>query len=112
MKSEKFDGLLSEIRNESVDEKVVAQASDRVWKSIAEAAPATHASPHILRSCDDFQSLIPAYVAKQLAPARALLFEDHVHACVACRSRSGNSSRSARVRLAGVGRWLRLRSLR
>lgn len=85
MKNEKFDRLLSEIRNENVDEKVVAQAGDRVWKSIAEAVPATRTSPHILRSCDDFQSLIPAYVAKQLAPARALLFEDHVHACVACR---------------------------
>ena len=85
MKNEKFDRLLSKIRNESVDEKVVAQASDRVWKSIAEAAPAAVASPHILRTCDDFQSLIPAYLAKDLAPARALLFEDHMHACVACR---------------------------
>ena len=85
MKNEKFDRLLSEIRNESVDDKVVAQASDRVWKSIAEAGPATIASPHILRKCEDFQSLIPDYLAKQLAPARALLFEDHVHACVACR---------------------------
>ena len=85
MKNEKFDRLLSTIRNESVDEKVVAQASDRVWKSIAEAAPASIAIPHILRTCDDFQSLVPDYVAKQLAPARAMLFEDHVHACVACR---------------------------
>jgi ferric-dicitrate binding protein FerR (iron transport regulator) len=85
MKNEKFDRLLSKIRNESVDEEVVAQASERVWKSIAEAAPAAVASPHILRTCDDFQSLIPVYLAKELAPARALLFEDHVHACVACR---------------------------
>jgi len=84
MNNEKFDRLLSAIRNENVDEKVVAQAGDRVWKSIAETAPAA-ASPHILRSCEDFQTLIPAYVAKDLAPARAMLFEDHVHACVACR---------------------------
>jgi hypothetical protein len=84
-KNEKFDRLLSTIRNESVDEKVVAQASDRVWKSIAETAPATASSPHIFRSCGDFQSLIPAYLAEQLAPARTLLFQDHVHSCVACR---------------------------
>ena len=86
MKKEKFDRLLAAVRNESVDDKVVAQARDRVWKSIAEAAPSTSAaSPHILRSCEDFQSLVPSYLAKDLAPARALLFEDHVHTCVACR---------------------------
>jgi ferric-dicitrate binding protein FerR (iron transport regulator) len=84
-KNDKFDRLLSTMRNESVDEKVIAQASDRVWKSIADTAPATAASAHILRSCEDFQLLIPGYLVKQLAPARALLFEDHVHACVACR---------------------------
>ena len=69
MKNEKFDRLLATIRNEGVDETVVAQAGDRVWKSIAEAAPAGAASAHILRSCNDFQSLIPAYLAKELQPA-------------------------------------------
>jgi hypothetical protein len=85
MKNDKFDHLLSTIRNENVDEKVIAEASDRVWKSIAEASPDTSASPRTLRSCEDFQSLIPVYLAKQLLPARSLLFEDHVHSCVACR---------------------------
>ena len=91
MKNQKFERLLSTIRNENVDEKVVAEARDRVWKSLIEkstleASPAaTQASPHTLRTCEDFQSLIPAYVAKQLAPGRTMLFEDHVHACVACR---------------------------
>jgi len=83
MKNEKFDQLLSAIRNEHVDDKIVAEAGDRVRKSLAGPDPAV--SPHILRTCEDFQSLIPAYLAKQLAPARAMLFEDHVHACVACR---------------------------
>ena len=85
MNNEKFDRLLSTIRNENVDEQVVARASDRVWKSIAETTPALTTSPHVLRTCKDFQSLVPDYVAKRLTPARALLFEDHVHACVACR---------------------------
>ena len=85
MKNEKFDRLLSEIRNEHVDDQVVAQAGERVWKSIAGAAPTADLSTHTLRSCEDFQALIPGYLGKQLAPARALLFEDHVHACVACR---------------------------
>jgi len=85
MKNEKFDRLLSTIRNENADEKVIAQASNRVWKSIAESAPVIEPDRHILRSCEDFQALVPAYLAKELQPARAMLFEDHVHSCVACR---------------------------
>jgi FecR protein/Protein of unknown function (DUF3352)/Putative zinc-finger len=85
MKNEKFDRLLSEIRNEQVDDQVVAQAGDRVWKSIAGAAPSADLGAHTLRSCEDFRALIPGYLAKQLAPARALLFDDHMHACVGCR---------------------------
>ena len=38
MKNEKFDHLLAEIRNQQLDEKIVAQAGERVWKSIS-AAP-------------------------------------------------------------------------
>ena len=85
MQNEKFDRLLSEIRNEQVDDQVVAEAGGRVFKSIAGAAPTAELSAHTLRSCADFQALIPGYLEKQLTPARAFLFEDHVHACVACR---------------------------
>jgi len=85
MKEDNFDHLLSEIRNEEVDPEVVAKASERVWKTITGAAPTVDPSAHTLRSCEDFQALIPGYLARQLAPARALLFEDHIHACVACR---------------------------
>jgi FecR protein/Putative zinc-finger/Protein of unknown function (DUF3352) len=85
MKDEKFDRLLSSIRNETVDQKVVDEAGERVWKSVAGGSPTMDPNSHTLRSCDDFQALIPSYLAKELAPARAMLFEDHVHACVACR---------------------------
>ena len=84
MKDERFESLLSKIRNEHVDDKVVARAAERVWSAMA-GSPAADPRTHTLRGCEDFQNLIPAYVAKQLAPARALLFEDHIHACVACR---------------------------
>jgi FecR protein/Protein of unknown function (DUF3352)/Putative zinc-finger len=85
MKNDKFDRLISDIRNEQLDDKSVAQAGERVYKSIAGVAPAMELSGHTLRSCEDFQALIPRYLAKQLAPARAMLFDDHVHACVNCR---------------------------
>ncbi|HYM74748.1 MAG TPA: FecR domain-containing protein [Candidatus Dormibacteraeota bacterium] len=85
MKDEKFDRLLLSIRNEEVDQKAVDKAGERVWNAIAGASPTVDLNSHTLRSCADFQALIPSYVEKELAPARAMLFEDHVHACVACR---------------------------
>ncbi len=86
MSDQKFDRLLSEIRNEQVDEQVIARASERVWSSIA-STPTADLSMHTLRSCEDFQALIPGYLDKNLPEARRLLFEDHVHQCVACRHR-------------------------
>ena len=86
MSDQKFDRLLSEIRNEQVDEQVIARASERVWSSIA-STPTADLSMHTLRSCQDFQALIPGYLDKNLPEARRLLFEDHVHQCVACRHR-------------------------
>jgi len=84
MSDHKFDQLLSEIRNEKVDDQVVSRAGDRVWNSITSSS-AAELSTHMLRSCEDFQSLVPAYLSKKLPEARRLLFEDHVHQCVACR---------------------------
>ena len=84
MTNDKFDRMLSQIRNERVDDNVVERAGDRVLNSLVGSSSAD-LSTHRLRSCDDFQALIPEYLRRQLPKARALLFEDHIHACVACR---------------------------
>jgi ferric-dicitrate binding protein FerR (iron transport regulator) len=84
MKNDKFDRMLSQIRNQRVDEDVVARAGDRVWNALA-GAQSADLSTHKLRTCADFQALIPEYLGRQLPQARAFLFEDHLHACVACR---------------------------
>jgi hypothetical protein len=84
MSDHKFDRLISEIRNEHVDYQMVSQAGEHVWTSI-KGSPAAERSQHRLVSCDDFQSLIPAYLDHALPEARRLLLEDHVHQCVACR---------------------------
>ncbi|HEY3971710.1 MAG TPA: FecR domain-containing protein [Candidatus Sulfotelmatobacter sp.] len=99
-----FDRMISEIRSEQIDGQAVAQAGERVWKSIAGSAPTLEIGSRTstLRGCADFQALIPAYLGKQLAPARTMLFEDHVHACVECRhavdrARAGESQMVLRV---------------
>ena len=112
MTDAKFDRLLSEIRNEPIDDQVISQAGDRVWKAIAES-PASDLGG-ALRSCENFQALIPAYLEKQLSEARKLLFQDHVHQCVACR-RHLEQARTGKTqpvwqptigrRVFPVGRW-------
>jgi hypothetical protein len=100
MSDHKFERLLSDIRNEHVDDQVVSRAGERVLNSLSGSA-AAELSTHMLRSCEDFQALIPAYVDKNLPAARRMLLEDHVHQCVACRhaveqARSGDLNAARR----------------
>lgn len=67
----------SEIRNEAIPDELVDAAAARVWARLS-------AHPH-LRSCADFQALFPEFRAGRLPEARALLLQDHLHECVACR---------------------------
>lgn len=83
-----LERAVSEIRGEAVADEVVDAAAARVWArlSAAQIAATVEPSPseHI-RSCADFQSLIPDFRAGRLPEARALLLQDHLHECVACR---------------------------
>ncbi|HXJ91975.1 MAG TPA: FecR domain-containing protein [Terriglobia bacterium] len=101
--------IVTAIREERVDERVMEQAAGRVWARVAESrAPApligpegvAQATAHQIRGCGDFQALMPAYLAHTLPEARRLLLQDHLVGCVACRhaleaARSGE--RSAKV---------------
>lgn len=95
---ELLDEAVAQIHTEDPDPRVVEEAAARVWQHLsAEAAvgapaspaastiPAEVAVPVSLRGCDDFQSLIHAYLRGELPPARALLVEDHTRSCVPCR---------------------------
>ncbi len=107
-----LDRAISEIRDEAVDPAVVSQAAERVWARVsAEAASAAgEVTEGALRTCADFQALIPDWRAGRLAPARAMLVEDHVHGCPACR-RSMSTGRQPialvprRRAIAPVWRW-------
>ncbi|MGB9457813.1 MAG: FecR domain-containing protein [Bryobacteraceae bacterium] len=78
-----LEQALLEIRNEAVDPAVVEAAGNRVWARLAEAAGQLSGEP--IRGCAGFQALLADYRAGRLPQARAMLVEDHLHACVACR---------------------------
>jgi hypothetical protein len=103
-----LDRAIAEANGEPVDPAVVEQAAARVWDRLSHGEVAvTASSPAVqpeavhLRGCDDYQALIPAYLRGELAPARALLVEDHTRTCVPCRralreAREGHKAAAAR----------------
>ncbi len=87
-----LDQALNDIRHDDPDHATLNAAADRVWARVAnheaEVAITNTVQADHLRDCNDFQSLIPAYLNKQVAQlsaARVLLFEDHTRECFACR---------------------------
>ncbi|MFZ0752045.1 MAG: FecR domain-containing protein, partial [Pyrinomonadaceae bacterium] len=107
MKNKELDNMLdkvaTEIRGEQIDSATVNDAAERVWMRMSsqsavaasEASVRAGAAEHI-ESCADFQSLMPAYVSRELSEARALLLVDHTHECIPCR-RALKEARTARV---------------
>ncbi len=107
MKNKELDNMLdkvaTEIRGEQIESAMVNDAAERVWMRMSsqsavaanEASVTAGASEHI-ESCADFQSLMPAYVGRELSEARALLLVDHTHECIPCR-RALKEARTTRV---------------
>ena len=58
MKNQDWDRLISQIRDESISDEVIRGARSRVREVILGSQSAEDAG-HKLRSCRDFQSLIP-----------------------------------------------------
>src|SRR6185369_7732431 len=87
-----FDAILdhatAEIRSETVDSAVVDKAAERVWARLAAETSELKTERAVadrISDCDDFQSLIPAYLTGSLSEARSLLLVDHTHECIPCR---------------------------
>lgn len=115
-----LDQAVADVVGEPVDPKLIEQAAARVWSRLASSpsaqtpdaapAPAVEAATGTLRTCGDYGRLLPAYLAGELPPARALLFEDHARTCIPCRralyaARTGEADRTAPpVRSAGAAR--------
>ncbi|MBZ5727723.1 MAG: FecR family protein [Acidobacteriia bacterium] len=85
-----LERAVSEIREETIDPAAIEAAAARVWAKLAREAgqlngPVAARPAEHIRSCADFQALIPEFRAGRLRAARAALLEDHLHQCVACR---------------------------
>jgi hypothetical protein len=100
-----LDEAVSQVAGEPVDPRQVEDAAARVWARLSQEGAAlgvptvaAHTAPAAgsLHGCDDFRSLIPAYVRGELSTARALLVEDHTRSCVPCR-RTLREAREGRV---------------
>lgn len=98
-----LDRASSQIRDSQPDPQVAEEAAARVWARLVGdgAQAAAHAAAVTeIRGCDDYQALIPAYLAGSLPEARRLLLEDHSRACIPCRkalkaARSGKPATAA-----------------
>lgn len=92
-KNDLLDDAVAQVHDDPVDPRQVEEAAARVWARLqqeaAAGAPAAAEAPApvagSLHGCEDFRTLIPAYVQGELAPARALLVEDHTRTCIPCR---------------------------
>ncbi len=123
-----LDEAIAQVANEPVDPQQVEAAAARVWARLSQGgaaaafAPASPVSPAVpaptesahsaagsLHGCEDFQSLIPAYLRGELSPARALLVEDHTRSCVPCRRalREAREGHEVVARPAAAKSWAR-----
>jgi hypothetical protein len=97
-----LDPILESIRAEQPDtaevERAAARVKGRLFPKSEGVADASGAAPvsGAIRSCADFQSLFPAYLAGTLDAPRKLLLEVHVRECVACRAALADARHGAR----------------
>ena len=104
-----LDETLQQIGDERLEARQVENAAARVWSRITQqdltlapvAAPAQK-----IRTCEDMQTLIPAYLSGALPQPRTLLLEDHLQECVPCRRalRVARNGEKQTVRRAQVSR--------
>src|SRR5688500_3981841 len=96
---ELLDRVIDGIRNEEIDSESVSAAADRVWArvSVANAAGDVKVTAaDRIENCDDFQSLIPAYLSDNLSESRSLLLVDHTHECIPCRKAMNEARKQKR----------------
>ncbi|MCG6948703.1 MAG: FecR domain-containing protein [Acidobacteria bacterium] len=79
--SNPLDRAAAEIRGQHLDEDTTRSITEKVGRRLGFAGGLSRP----LITCADYQAEIPAYVAGELPPPRALLVGDHTRECVPCR---------------------------
>lgn len=94
---EQLDHALAAMRSEQLDTETMNAAGERVWQRVSQEAASAAAQVESIRGCEDIRKLLLQYRGGQLAPARALLVESHLHECVGCRreAETGKRERSS-----------------
>jgi hypothetical protein len=84
----RLDQAISELRAEQPDAKTLATSAEHVWQKVQAGLgeEAAASALHPIRGCADIRAMLPAFHQQELAPARALIVEDHLRECVSCRS--------------------------
>src|SRR5271169_5867539 len=84
----RLDQAISELRAEQPDAKTLSASAEHVWQKLQEGLgeEATADALQPIRGCADIRALLPAFHQQELAPARALIVEDHLKECISCRS--------------------------
>ena len=106
-----LDRSLEEIRSRQLPNHEVEAIASRVWSTLAEADPSS--SPEVdelrpIRSCDDYQALIPALLDGTLSKSRRLLIESHTRECLLCRkalNAARNGEKESVTRSASRSSW-------
>lgn len=83
-----LDQVIKEVRADQPDAKAISASAERIWERLltAQGEQAEGAAFQVIRGCADIRALLPAFFKQELAPARALIVEDHLRECVSCRS--------------------------
>ena len=83
---QKLEQAVAAMRQEQPDAESIQAAGERVWQQLAgEMQNGRAPQLDAIRGCEDVKALLRLQRAGNLSPARALLMEDHLHQCPACR---------------------------
>src|SRR5256885_9822213 len=92
---QQLEQAIAALRAEEPQADAVRLAGERVWQRLSEqSAASTVYAIDAIQSCADVRALLGQYHQGRLSPARALLIEDHLHECVACRIEAEQRERS------------------